>query len=108
MSTTDRNAMTVDIGLGNWLYRRALRTPHRKALTFEGTTWTYGELQDRIDHLASALRAHGVCRGDRVGFLGFNQPRFLRPCSPPPASAPFSCRPAGRGMAGHRRTARGA
>src|SRR5215472_2499538 len=77
MSTTDRNAMTVDIGLGNWLYRRALRTPHRKALTFECTTWTYGELQDRIDHLASALRAHGVCRGDRVGFLGFNQPPFL-------------------------------
>ena len=69
--------MTVDIGLGNWLYRRALRTPHRKALTFEGTTWTYGELQDRIDRLASALRAHGVCRGDRVGFLGFNQPPFL-------------------------------
>jgi fatty-acyl-CoA synthase len=69
--------MTVDIGLGNWLYRRALRTPHRKALTFEGTTWTYGELQDRIDRLASALRAHGVCRGDRVGFLGFNQPSFL-------------------------------
>jgi fatty-acyl-CoA synthase len=69
--------MTVDIGLGNWLYRRALRTPHRKALTFEATTWTYGQLQDRIDHLASALRAHGVCHGDRVGFLGFNQPSFL-------------------------------
>ena len=69
--------MTVDIGLGNWLYRRSLRTPHRKALTFEGTTWTYSELQDRIDQLAGALRTHGVCRGDRVGFLGFNQPAFL-------------------------------
>jgi len=69
--------MTADIGLGNWLYRRALRTPDRKALTFEGTTWTYAELQDRIDRLANALRAHGVCRGDRVGFLGFNQPSFL-------------------------------
>ena len=86
------NAMSVDIGLGNWLYRRALRTPHRKALTFEGATWTYGELQDRIDRLASALRAHGVCRGDRVGFLGLTSPRFLKPSSPPPASAPFSCR----------------
>ncbi len=30
--------MTPDIGLGNWLYQRARRTPHRKALTFEGTT----------------------------------------------------------------------
>src|ERR1700722_18068268 len=69
--------MTPDIGLGNWLYQRALRTPKRPALTFEGTTWTYAELQQRIDRLASALRANGVCQGDRVGFLGFNQPAFL-------------------------------
>lgn len=69
--------MTPDIGLGNWLYQRALRTPHRAALTFEGTTWTYGELQQRIDRLATALRANGVCRDDRVGFLGLNQPSFL-------------------------------
>ena len=51
--------MTVDIGLGNWLYRRALRTPYRKALTFEGTTWTYGELQDRIDRLDKTLEKSG-------------------------------------------------
>ncbi len=69
--------MTPDIGLGNWLYQRARRTPDRKALTFEGTSWTYGELQNRIDRLATALRANGVCHGDRVGFLGLNQPSFL-------------------------------
>jgi fatty-acyl-CoA synthase len=69
--------MTPDIGLGNWLHQRALRTPHRKALTFEGTTWTYAQLQDRIDRLANGLGAKGVCQGDRVGFLGFNQPAFL-------------------------------
>jgi fatty-acyl-CoA synthase len=69
--------MAPDIGLGNWLYQRARRTPHRKALTFEGTTWTYAEIQQRIDRLATALRANGVCHGDRVGFLGLNQPAFL-------------------------------
>ena len=69
--------MTPDIGLGNWLYQRALRTPHRPALTFEGTTWSYSELQQRIDRLANGLRANGVCHGDRVGFIGFNQPSFL-------------------------------
>jgi fatty-acyl-CoA synthase len=69
--------MSADIGLGNWLYQRALRTAHRKALTFEGTTWTYAEIQQRVDRLAAALRAAGVCRGDRVGFLGLNQPAFL-------------------------------
>jgi fatty-acyl-CoA synthase len=69
--------MTPDIGLGNWLYQRALRTPDRDALTFEGVTRTYAQIQQRIDRLASGLRASGVCRGDRVGFLGLNQPSFL-------------------------------
>jgi fatty-acyl-CoA synthase len=69
--------MAPDIGLGNWLYQRSLRTPHRQALTFEGTTWSYAELQTRIDRLAAGLRASGVCQGDRVGFLGFNQPAFI-------------------------------
>jgi len=69
--------MSVDVGLGNWLYQRARRSPQRRALTFEGTTWSYAELQGRIDRCAAALRAQGVCHGDRVGFLGFNQPAFF-------------------------------
>lgn len=69
--------MTPDVGLGNWLYQRALRTPQRRALTFEGTTRTFAEVQERVDRLASALRDGGVCRGDRVGFLGLNQPAFF-------------------------------
>jgi fatty-acyl-CoA synthase len=71
------SVMTPDIGLGNWLYQRALRTPRRNALTFEGVTLTYAELQQRVDRLASGLRANGVCHGDRVGFIGFNQPSFV-------------------------------
>jgi fatty-acyl-CoA synthase len=66
-----------DISLGNWLAQRADRSPNRRALSFEGTTWTYGELQERIDRLAGGLRAHGVNHGDRVAFLGFNQPAFF-------------------------------
>ena len=69
--------MTPDIGLGNWMYQRALRSPERKALSFEGQTWTYAQLQDRIDRLASALKAQGLCQGDRLGFLGLNQPAFF-------------------------------
>ena len=69
--------MKPDIGLGNWLFQRARRTPNRKALTFEGTTWTYAEIQDRIDRLAAVLKTQGVCPGDRVAFLGLNQPLFL-------------------------------
>jgi fatty-acyl-CoA synthase len=46
-------------------------------LTFEGVTWRYAEMNGRIDRLAAALRAGGVCRGDRIGFLGFNQPAYF-------------------------------
>lgn len=70
-------ATSIDVSLGRWLAARAANTPHRRALTFEGTTRTYRELQERIDRLAGALRRDGVCRGDRVAFLGLNQPAFL-------------------------------
>ena len=66
-----------DIGLGNWFFQRSRRTPTRPALTFEGRTATFAELQTRFDRLAAALRAAGVCRGDRVAFIGFNQPAFF-------------------------------
>jgi fatty-acyl-CoA synthase len=66
-----------DISLGSWFGRRATRSRHRRALTFEGTTLTYGQMLDRIDRLATALRSGGVCRGDRVAFLGLNQPAFF-------------------------------
>jgi fatty-acyl-CoA synthase len=69
--------MAPDIGLGNWFLQRARRTPERKALTFEGETWTYASLLDKVDALAARLGAHGVERGARVAFLGFNQPTFL-------------------------------
>ena len=66
-----------DITLGNWMAQRADRTPHRRALTFEGRTWNYGEFQDRIDRCAAVLRDGGTRSGDRVGYLGLNHPDFL-------------------------------
>jgi fatty-acyl-CoA synthase len=80
MSATMPATMTAtmpDISLGNWFAQRAIRSPRRRALTFEGATLTYGELLDRIDRLAAGLRAGGVSHGDRVGFLGLNQPAFF-------------------------------
>ena len=66
-----------DVSLGNWFLQRSRRTPTRRALTFEGKTSTYAELQERFDRLAAALKAGGVCRGDRVAFIGLNQPAFF-------------------------------
>ena len=67
----------ADIGLGNWFARRTLQTPDRQALTFEGVTRSYAQMQDAIDRLAAALKAAGLCCGDRVGFLGLNQPLYF-------------------------------
>ncbi|MBG7603772.1 MAG: long-chain fatty acid--CoA ligase [Actinobacteria bacterium] len=69
--------MTPDVSLGNWMKQRALRSPNRRAITFEGLTLTYAQLQDRIDRTATVLREGGIREGDRVGYLGLNHPAFL-------------------------------
>lgn len=69
--------MTPDIGLANWFRERALCTPERKALHFEGRDWTYGDMQREIEDCAGRLAALGIAAGDRVAFLGLNQPMFL-------------------------------
>lgn len=66
-----------DVSLGNLLFRRAQLTPKRRALTFENNTLTFAQLSERVRCLAANLRANGVCRGDRVGYIGFNHPVFL-------------------------------
>ncbi len=68
---------TPNIGLGYTILRRAELTPERKALTFEGQTWTFAEFGQRVRRLAKLLRDGGVCRGDRVGYIGLNHPVFL-------------------------------
>jgi fatty-acyl-CoA synthase len=69
--------MEPDIGLANWFFQRAQRTPERRAMTFEGETWTYAQMQRRIDTLAGRLRKLGAGLGTRVAFLGLNQPVFF-------------------------------
>ena len=71
------SSQSPDIGLGETILRRALLTPDNRALTFEGQTWTCAELAERVRKLAAVLRANGVCRGDRVGYIGLNHPVFL-------------------------------
>jgi fatty-acyl-CoA synthase len=69
--------MKPEIGLAHWFARRALRTPERKALHFEGETWTYAQMQSEIEACAARLAALGAGKGDRVAFLGLNQPAFF-------------------------------
>ena len=63
--------------LGALIGRRAAATPRLPAITFDGHTTSYGDLLDQIDTLAAELAAGGVGRGDRVAYLGLNDPMFL-------------------------------
>ena len=45
------------------------RTPEAVALTFEGRSWTYRELDEAANRLAHLLIAHGVGPGQCVGLL---------------------------------------
>ena len=70
--------MSPDISLGNWLRQRALRSPNRRAITFEGSD-AHVRRSCRSGSTASptVLRDGGIRAGDRVGYLGFNHPAFL-------------------------------
>jgi fatty-acyl-CoA synthase len=69
-------------GLGSWIARRARMSPARTAVIHAGPdfsihTWTYAQAHERVTRLAHALRRLGVRRGDRVAYLGANNPAFL-------------------------------
>jgi acyl-CoA synthetase (AMP-forming)/AMP-acid ligase II len=67
MAAPPETLMTPDIGLANWLAQRAARTPERKALTFEGATWTYAQLSSasRRCRAGCARSASSVARALR-------------------------------------------
>ena len=63
--------------LAHTLLRRATLNPERTALVFEEREYSYQELGERVRKQATVLRQNNVNAGDRVAFLGFNQPAFL-------------------------------
>ena len=58
--------------IGADLLRTAERRPDHEALVDVPTArrWTYGELNDAVDRVASGLLQLGIEKGDRVGKLG--------------------------------------
>jgi acyl-CoA synthetase (AMP-forming)/AMP-acid ligase II len=59
------------------LTRAALSEPHRDAVIYGGTVWTYAEVYDRARRLAGALTTLGVAKGDRVAYWAPNRPEFV-------------------------------
>lgn len=50
--------------------------PDRPALTFEGTTTTYGEFDAKVDQLTAELIARGITPGDRIVIVSPNTDAF--------------------------------
>jgi len=51
--------------------------PDRPAMTFEGKSTTYGELNERVNRLANLLLSSGVQKGDMVAILQVNCPQYV-------------------------------
>jgi fatty-acyl-CoA synthase len=65
--------------IGHNLRRTAARHAARDALVDvpSGRRWTYAQLDADVDHLARALIASGVAKGDRVGLWSPNLPEWV-------------------------------
>jgi fatty-acyl-CoA synthase len=65
----------LEESVGQNLRLTAEAWPDRPALVspFQGVRWTYRELDERVDRLASGLLAAGIAKGDRVGIWAPNR-----------------------------------
>ena len=64
--------------LSSWVEKNAAFAPSKTALRFEDRDIDYARFAETIRGHARALKTvHGVERGDRVAFLGFNSPSML-------------------------------
>lgn len=66
----------VPVGLGATLEEMTSRYKRREALRFEGKTYSYQELSENANRVASGLANLGIARGDRVAMMLPNIPEF--------------------------------
>lgn len=70
-------ATPAAIDLSSILRRVCERAGSKPAITYEGESCTYSELESRILKLAAYFKDQGVRKGDRIGYVGQNHPAFL-------------------------------
>ena len=63
---------------GNWVSRQARHAPHRRCLVSgDGTVYTFGEINSRVNRLARALRDRGIVRHDRIAILATDSVDYM-------------------------------
>lgn len=65
------------VALPDWLARRALTHRERPAVLAGAETWSFGDLEARVNEAAARLAALGVTPGDRVALLARNSLAFV-------------------------------
>ena len=72
-----RRAHRSELNPLSFLLRSEFVYPDKVAVVHEERRYTYRELGERVRRLASALRAAGLGKGDRVAFIAPNIPALL-------------------------------
>ncbi len=65
--------MTFDNFISHWAEDR----PDRPAMSEEDRQWTYADLEERTARVATALRAAGLNKGDRIAWIGKNSDLYF-------------------------------
>lgn len=63
--------------LGKSLSESATRYPDKVAIIFEGRSWTYRQLNSRVNRLAGVLLSMGLKKNDKVAILAKNGNEYL-------------------------------
>ncbi|PKN63351.1 MAG: o-succinylbenzoate--CoA ligase [Deltaproteobacteria bacterium HGW-Deltaproteobacteria-15] len=67
----------IAMPMGDVIRRSAHRFPNKTALVFGETSWTYKELNRRVNGLANSFLQLGLKKGDRVALLAHNGPVYF-------------------------------
>ena len=73
----DNNAHYSKLTPISFLERSTYVYPDKPAVKYKDKSYTYKEFSDRVNKLAGALKAQGIKKGDKVGFLVPNIPEML-------------------------------
>lgn len=76
-SRAKRTSEPAQLNLSRFIERWAQHVPGRSALHFQGRNFSYAALWSQTESMTRGLAGLGIGKGDRIAFLGYNQPGML-------------------------------